>query len=91
MGRALHGTASTDGLASYAEIAAELGVTTQRAQQIVTAALQRARDECLRRGISPAMFFDRLAVDSPRCRVEPSTIEIEHRPRAPAGPRRAGP
>ena len=76
--------------ASLVEIGLALGVSHQRAAQLLHDALRHARAVCEERGIDPRAFFDRLTVDSSRCRVETSTIEIEHRPRAPGGQRRAG-
>jgi hypothetical protein len=83
MPRALHGTAQTDDLASFATIGAALGVSTQRAQQLVGEALRHARAVCEQRGIDPRAFFDALSRDSHACRVEPDVRIVDGRNRGP--------
>jgi predicted HTH domain antitoxin len=53
-------TDDRQGLTEFDVIASELGVSRQRAAQLVEHALRRAREELDRRRIDPSMFFDAL-------------------------------
>jgi predicted HTH domain antitoxin len=53
-------TDDRQGLTEFDLIADELGISRQRAAQLVEQALRHARDELARRGIRPEAFFDSL-------------------------------
>ena len=53
-------TPSAGAVMSHEEIAAHLGCSTQRAQQLVANAMKKVRLELARRGYSARDFFDAL-------------------------------
>jgi len=50
--------AGAEPICSHEQIAAQLGVSRERARQIEASALQKARAILQQRGITPAMFLD---------------------------------
>jgi len=55
-----YNTASQDGY-SFDEIAVELGISRQRAQQMYHCALRKLRRECLKHGLEPGVILSQRA------------------------------
>lgn len=91
MPRGLYGDAGRDGVMPLEEIAARLGISTQRAQQLVARALAKARRACAARGIEPGLFWDSLQRDGHACPVEPPALEHPLAGREPVAATRARP
>jgi hypothetical protein len=66
--------ANTDDLVSLDWIAAEIGVSRQRVQQLLAKGILKARAACDARGLTWEDFADAMARDGHRCRVEPPAL-----------------